>query len=255
VISTKRFTDRAAWYHSYRPDYPAEVVTLLRERAGLTMDAVVADIGAGTGISTTPFLSNANVVYAVEPNDAMRAEADRFLGALPRFHSLKGTAEATGLPTSSIDFAIAAQAFHWFDHAAARREFRRILKPDGKAVVIWNNRKQSGPYNEEFESLLRNYCERYTSEIGPLMRQSEAALSSFFGPAGFQSVRLDHHQEFDWEGAKGRLLSVSYAPQPGTPDCERLLERLRKVFDRRQKDGKVRLLYNTFVHFGELTER
>ncbi len=36
---------------------------------------------------------------------------------------------------------VGAQAFHWFDREACKKEFGRILKPGGRAVLVWNNRK------------------------------------------------------------------------------------------------------------------
>jgi hypothetical protein len=39
-----------------------------------------------------------------------------------------GTAEATGLPSGSVDVVEAAQAFHWFEPEAAG------VRPDGPSV-------------------------------------------------------------------------------------------------------------------------
>ena len=54
--STERFSDRVSDYVKFRPGYPRDVVTCLRERCGLKQGARVADIGAGTGISARCFL-------------------------------------------------------------------------------------------------------------------------------------------------------------------------------------------------------
>ena len=78
-------------------------------------------------------------VYGVEPNDDMRKEAEKRLSAFPRFHSVAGTAERTGLPGASVDLVTAAQSFHWFDAAAFKRECRRILSGGGKVALIWNS--------------------------------------------------------------------------------------------------------------------
>ena len=45
----------------------------------------------------------------------MREAAEEFLKEFPNFISLDGTAEKTNLDDASVDFVIAAQAFHWFD--------------------------------------------------------------------------------------------------------------------------------------------
>ena len=126
---TERFTDRVDAYVRYRPDYPSAALLLLEREAGLARGGRVADIGAGTGILSAMLLELGAEVFAVEPNDAMRAAAERRLCGTSGFHAVAGTAEATGLPDQSVDLVTAAQAFHWFDSLRARREFRRIARP------------------------------------------------------------------------------------------------------------------------------
>ena len=53
---TERFTDRVDDYIKYRPSYPPGVLEVLRQRANLSPDITVADIGCGTGISSKYFL-------------------------------------------------------------------------------------------------------------------------------------------------------------------------------------------------------
>src|SRR5208282_2924056 len=115
----------------YRPGYPPALLDLLREECGLHSDHVVGDIGSGTGFLSELFLKNGNRVYGVEPNAEMRAGGEEYLSSYANFTSVDGSAEATTLPASSVDFVAAGQAFHWFDPQAARREFLRILKPGG----------------------------------------------------------------------------------------------------------------------------
>lgn len=54
--STKRFSNRVEDYVKYRPHYPREIVSFLADQYDLTNDKLIADIGAGTGISSKPFL-------------------------------------------------------------------------------------------------------------------------------------------------------------------------------------------------------
>src|SRR5688572_11749971 len=111
---TGRFTHRADAYVKSRPSYPAGLFDVLRDECGLGPSSVVADLGSGTGIFTRLLLERGATVHAVEPNDDMRGEAERTLASEPRFHSVKGTAEATTLAAGSIHLVTAAQAFHWF---------------------------------------------------------------------------------------------------------------------------------------------
>ena len=113
--SVERFTSRVETYAKYRPGYPVEIIDLLKRECGLTPESIVADIGSGTGKSSEPFLAHGNVVFGVEPNAAMRDVAERLFRDQPRFRSIKGSAESTTLPDSSVDLITAGQAFHWFD--------------------------------------------------------------------------------------------------------------------------------------------
>src|SRR5712691_7831802 len=137
----QRFSNRVADYVRYRPGYPPAVLDLLRTDCGLRPDHVVADIGSGTGILSKLFLENGNRVFGVEPNAEMRQAGEEYLASYDGFSSIEGSAESTTLADSSVDFITAAQAFHWFDPQAARREFARILKPGGWVVILWNDRR------------------------------------------------------------------------------------------------------------------
>ena len=113
--SVERFSNRVENYVRYRPGYPKEILELLKRECGLDSDAVIADIGSGTGKLSEIFLENGNIVIGVEPGAGMRAAAESILASHPNFQSVVGTAEATTLANSSVDFIVAGQAFHWFD--------------------------------------------------------------------------------------------------------------------------------------------
>src|SRR5258705_151342 len=131
--ATQRFSSRVENYVRYRPGYPPAVVELLKAECGLSSESVVADIASGTGIFTRLLLESGARVSGVEPNLDMRKAGEEFLSQYPRFTSVAGTAEATRIANHSVDLITAAQAAHWFDREAARKEFVRILKPRGWA--------------------------------------------------------------------------------------------------------------------------
>ncbi len=110
----QRFSNRVADYVRYRPGYPAEILPLLKTWTNLRAEHTVADIGSGTGLLSKLFLDFGNRVLGVEPNAEMRAAGEEFLGSYPNFKSIAGSAEATTLPSDSVDFVAAGQAFHWF---------------------------------------------------------------------------------------------------------------------------------------------
>jgi SAM-dependent methyltransferase len=250
VKTAARFDDRVANYVAYRPNYPAEVVEFLRAELGLAPGALVADVGAGTGILSELLLKAGCQVVAVEPNDAMRAAAESRLKSYAEFRSVKGTAEATTLEDASADFVTAAQAFHWFDAEGARAEFRRILKPGGWVVLVWNMRRtDSTAFLRDYEKLLREFGTDY-AQVN-CEQVSEDRIAEFFAGA-FGSKSFDNFQSFDFSGLRGRLLSSSYVPLEGHPNFEPMLEALRRLFDARQRQGRVRVAYDTKLYYGRL---
>jgi SAM-dependent methyltransferase len=247
--STRRFTDRVADYVKYRPTYPRELVTFVHAECAIAPDAPVADVGAGTGISTRLFLEAGHPVVAVEPNAAMRAAADEWLSGFAGYRSVAGTAEATTLDAASVDLVIAAQAFHWFDKANARREFARIVKPRGAIVLFWNRRPVSGSaFLAGYDELLRRYCPEYgrVSDNYP----DDASMADWFGDGYERKTVFPNAQLLDFDGLKGRLMSSSYAPKAGDPGHEPMLAALRELFDANAQDGQVNLAYETRVCAG-----
>jgi SAM-dependent methyltransferase len=247
--STRRFTDRVADYVKYRPTYPREVATFVHAECGIAPSASVADIGAGTGISTKLFLDAGHPVVAVEPNAAMREAADRLLGEYAGYRSVAGTAEATTLEDSSVDLVTAAQAFHWFDKAGAKREFARILKPRGQIVLFWNSRLLEGtPFLSGYEALLQRFCPDYArvSETYP----GDAEMADWFGEGFEHKTVFPNVQLLDFDGLQGRLMSSSYVPKPGDAGYEPMLEALHTLFDETQRDGCVNFAYETRVYAG-----
>jgi len=248
--ATSRFSDRVENYVRYRPGYPAEALQTLKNECGLRPSHAITDIASGTGIWTRTLLENGNPVFGVEPNDEMRAAGERLLASFPKFTSVAGTAEATTLPDASVDFVTAAQAAHWFDRVASRREFARILKPEGWLVLLWNERvTDSTPFLRDYEQLLLTYGTDY-AEVRH--ERTTDAVNEFFDPAPFQARVFDLRQEFDYTGIEGRLLSSSYAPGPGHPNYAPMLRELRLIFDKHAVGGRAAFDYKTRMYFARV---
>ncbi len=186
LAPTARFSDRVADYVQYRPDYPAALLDWLQRECGVNKNWRVADVGAGTGISSKMFLDAGYRVTAVEPNGPMRAAAEHWLQGYEYFDAIDGRADATGLPDASVDLVTVAQAFHWFDEEATRREFARILRPGGLAAIWWNSRRLRGTrFLEGYEALLLNTAPTTPAwpSVMPTMRGCVAGLAPVFGEA------------------------------------------------------------------------
>jgi SAM-dependent methyltransferase len=249
--SKQRFSNRVADYVRYRPGYPREVLEVLRTWRQLRPEHVIADIGSGTGLLSKLFLDRGNRVFGVEPNAEMRVAGEGCLKAYQKFSSVAGSAEATTLPSDSVDFVVAGQAFHWFDPIAARREFQRILRTDGRVVILWNERLgDSSPFLCDYEALLRRFGIDYAriSESYPRPEQ----MLEFFGENEFTSDSLPQSQEFDFAGLSGRLRSSSYAPTPEHAKFAPMMEELQRIFAAHQKNHIVFMEYRTRIYSGKL---
>jgi ubiquinone/menaquinone biosynthesis C-methylase UbiE/catechol 2,3-dioxygenase-like lactoylglutathione lyase family enzyme len=247
----ERFSNRVDAYVKYRPSYPKEAIDYLYETIGFKPQSVIADIGAGTGKFTQLLLERGSQVTAIEPNQAMREAAEKMFIEEARYSSISGSAEETKLQSHSVDFIVCAQAFHWFDQAAAQVEFRRILKESGKAVLIWNSRlRQGNSFLEEYELLLNKFGTDYAKVNHKNI--SQEALASFFKDGQLKEARFKISQEFDYDGLSGRLLSSSYIPVIGHPRYAPMMKELSKLFKRNERNGKVFIDYETEVFWGEI---
>lgn len=248
--STERFSNRVDNYVKYRPGYPPEVLRLFKDEMNLQTSSVVADIGSGTGISAKIFLENGNAVLGVEPNAAMRTASQKFLEDFPNFKAVEGTSENTTLENASVDFVIAAQAFHWFKPAETRAEFKRILKPGGYVVLIWNERHlDSTEFMREYEDFLNKFATDYN--VVRHENVSKQIIGDFF-QTQFRQATYHTLQTFDYAGLEGRLLSSSYTPTAENPLYEPMLKELKRLFTKHEKGGKISILYDTNIYYGQI---
>lgn len=251
---TARFSARVPYYHTYRPRYPHSVIETLAGYS-LAAESIVADIGAGTGISAELFLDHGCTVYAVEPNAEMRAASEHFYGDQPRFHAIDGTAEATTLADSSVDWVVAGQAFHWFDHAAAKLEFQRIVRPTGHVALFWNDRVEHvSPFVSDYNAVMRTFdIEKGSTPRAQVLISDEQQITNFFAPHGYDEIALDNPITYDWDSLVGRAVSSSYAPLPGHEHHDEMVTALRRVFDAHQVDGRVQMDYVTRIYVGRVS--
>ncbi len=245
--NTGKFTGKAASYTQGRRGYPEGLLDLLAKE-GRREPLRAADAGSGTGILSRAMLERGWTVYGVEPNNDMREEAEKLLREFPLFHSVPGTAEHTLLPDASVDLVTAAQAFHWFDAAAFKRECRRILAPGGKTALIWNSRAEDSPAVLEEGRIHRLYCPRFYGFSGGLA-DIQGRIADFFDHH-FQVFRFPNGLSYTREQYIRRMLSSSYSPGELEEGHAAWLEALNHLFDRFQMGGKLTIPHETVAYLG-----
>src|SRR3954470_8373611 len=195
------FADAAEVYERGRPAYPPPVVERVAAELGVAAGARVLVRGAGTGKLPRPLLAAGLDVVAVEPLAGMRAALAAGVGA---DRVLDGRAEAIPLPDASLDGAVSADAFHWFDGERAAEELHRVLRPGAGVVLMWLvGERDASPFEREQElerevvSLLEPLWERGRHPSIKLGRRGEAIAAR----GGFEPI---HRAEVPFEDAVDR---------------------------------------------------
>ena len=245
-----QFTGKAAAYTKGRPLYARAALDFLKEQ-GVNETARIADIGAGTGIFSKQLAENGATVFAVEPNDDMRQAAEEYLKDMPNARCVDGSAENTALPDRSVDFISAAQAFHWFDKEAFRKECKRILVPDGKIVLIWNVEVFGGDFFRDFGEILKRLTisdipeEEKENPYGSFFKQAEEFLTDF------KRFEFDNTLYLNEETFLFKALSSSASPKKDDPLYEIFSQELKNLFVQYQEDGKLTYPHKTVLYIGE----
>ena len=238
-------------YAKYRPAYPYALIEYLKS-IGVTSNSIVADIGAGTGILTIELLKTCAKVYAIEPNYDMRSISEKASSDNPKFISINATAENTTLLDKSIDFITAAQSFHWFNKQTFKVECQRILRPNGKVVLIWNRRNEASKTVQDIDDINRKYCPQFSgSTNGMRGANTETDYQDFF-LNGYETKIFPNDILFDKKRFIGLHQSASYRLSENDPNYFHYIDELSSYFDLHSTGGKLILPNNTCCYVGNL---
>lgn len=242
----ERFTGLAVAYSQHRPDYPAAAYDFMTHFGRLQPGARVIDLGCGTGISSRQLAQRGWQVVGVDPNADMLAAARADTAPGAPIDYLHANAEAVPLPLGHADALLAAQAFHWFEPAAALAEARRLLRPGGSLFLMWYERTDGDPFNDAYTAAVHRHGDQ-AAELENQRKQAGVVLLTAPGWVDACRECFSHQQALDEAGVLGRARSISYGPKTAAGKAA-LEAELRDVFQRFQRDGNVVMKYTTTVY-------
>jgi ArsR family transcriptional regulator len=137
----------------------------------------VADLGCGTGQISEALAPYATRVIAVDGSPEMLEAARLRLGRFDNVEVREGALEALPIESGILDVAIASLVLHHQpDPARVLAEAARILKPNGRALVV---------------DMLPHERTEYQQQMGHVwLGFSEEAIRRHFTTAGFAHVRF-----------------------------------------------------------------
>ncbi len=238
-------------YVRCRPSYPKKLLEYLYSDAGFSRESVIADIGSGTGLFSRLLLERGSRVVAIEPDAQMREVAERLLNdEFVRFVSLSAKAENTTLFNESINHIVCAHSFHRFNIDECKKEFNRILKPEGKAVFMWNNLDYEDEFTKEYQQLIYRWkapgCNDDCNDSLP------SQMSEFFKQDSFTHITFQNPQVVDLNGFKDRFLSNENITSQCDTAYDEMMDELLKLFERGNRFSKIQICYKIDVYIGKL---
>lgn len=234
----------------YKTGYPRRLVDFLYYESGFSKESVIADIGSGTGFFSRLLLERGSRVVGIEPDQEMREISERILSdEFPRFVSIDGCAENTTLSEASVNHIVCTQSFQWLDAEKCRKEFARILKPNGLAVLVCNRYAADDEFSMEYCNIIKRYGR--SGKTGDNAWLSDS-FTDFFGSSTFSVLSIPHQQVMDYEELKARLLFALDPQALEEQDRNELMEEIELLFELYNQAGKVVVRFETEAWLGKL---
>ncbi|MAM18116.1 MAG: class I SAM-dependent methyltransferase [Christiangramia sp.] len=149
------FSGHSSDYAKFRPEYPAEVYTFLKEN--LSGFDCAWDCGTGNGQVASRLADFFNLV---EATDISQPQLKNAIQKNAIHYSLQ-PAEKVNFPDAVFDLVICGQSVHWFDFAAFFSEATRCLKKGGLLVLMGYGLIRG---NQAFNQVMDHF---YQNIIGP----------------------------------------------------------------------------------------
>ncbi len=159
------FSNHAAVYAKYRPDYPPDlfafILSIVKERS------VAWDCATGNGQTAVALARHFEKVYATDISQKQLDEAVKVPNVI---YSLQ-PAEQTNFPDHHVDLITISQALHWFAGDNFYAEVRRVAKPNSWIAAWMYNLLTISPAIDElvgielYKNILGGYWDKERSYV------------------------------------------------------------------------------------------
>jgi SAM-dependent methyltransferase len=224
-VSRSRFDSVARAYDAGRPGYPDALFDAIEEMSGSFLaGALLADVGAGTGISTRSLLERGARVVAIDHGAAMLST---LRGRAPATPVVLADANRLPFANGSLDLVTFAQSWHWVDLDRAPGEVLRVLRPGGALAVWWNTPGDDGEqWLVEHRARLRIAGQHV---IGAYLEAAWRSIPSAFENLDVETARISWDRTVPIEVILDEVRSKSYIEELGAKDAAAFVEREREL--------------------------
>ena len=240
-MSLEKFSNKGKQYAKGRPGYPIEAIDYIKT---LAKDAIiVGDIGAGTGKFTELLAQAGYDVFAVEPNADMYEQLKLTHKEYPNVKFVLATSEETQLADDSVDIITVAQALHWFDLEKFKAECKRILRPGGWVIALYNEVS----YNN---NIVLCDEEKKDVKVQAKQRKNFAHLEFFDNPVMKEFATTITYTKETWIAY---MLSHSHSPLPSDKSYNEYIEKVNAIFDCESSGNQLHREIVTTIYAEQLT--
>jgi SAM-dependent methyltransferase len=173
----------AGIYEEIRPTYPEKLIEDIITKTGLKQNAILLEIGAGTGKATIPFAARGFTIHANEIGEDMAEILRDKCADYPNVSVDVIPFEEWQAPgNQKFDMIYCAQAFHWIDKSVKYHKCHNLLKDGGHLVLFWYNPiteklPESQAIEAEVNQIIQKYITDYSADHGIPERRAHDGVS------------------------------------------------------------------------------